>query len=366
MKFWRGIAVSTLVIAMAGCAAQRDQAQGGFEYAEIEERGALLIPEGMNQVPQNPDFSIPTLDNYQGPVGTAQSIRSPRQVMPLVPGSRAEDGSREARIWFDAIEDMNDVAGWVWQELQDLLASRDIQVVAQAEQEFIETEVIEQLEGTRSRGGFWAGLTGDRIEMTSRYNLRIDMQAPSHGRTAQLEVQASNVEYLVDGTPQQLPVNLQREIEAGFLNDLSMQMQQNFERQRVAQVRATRALRHAESPQGEPAYALDVNFEAGWVLIPGVLDYLGFEVEDLNQREGVYYANYQPGGRRGFFSRLAFWSSDDRGELGLPRGDGYQFQVDEVDGVFYIVISRDGEVLDDQTMENLFPVFAEAFSEHAD
>ncbi|RUO31830.1 hypothetical protein CWE12_02185 [Aliidiomarina sedimenti] len=366
MKFWRGLAVTTTVIALAGCTSQRDQAQGGFEYVDINQRGALLVPEGMQNVAQNPDFSIPNLDTAQGPVGTEQSIRSPRQVMPLVPGSRVEEGSRDARIWFDAIEDMDDVAGWVWEEMQTLLAERDIEITEQSELEYIQTGTIETVEGSRSRGGFWARLRRDRIEQTSEYSLRIEMQAPSHGRSARLDVTAADVSWLEDGEPQEVPVSLQREVEAGFLNDLSLRMQRNFEDQRVAQVRATRALRHAESPQGDPAYALDVNFEAGWVLMPGALEYLGFEVEDLNQRDGVYYANYQPGGRPGFWSRLAFWSSEDRGLLGLPRGSGYEFQVDAVDDVFYIVIRHDDEVLDEETIDKLFPVFAEAFSEHAD
>lgn len=366
MKFWRGFAIAATVAAVAGCASQRDQAQGSFDYLELDERPTLILPEGMTPVAQNPNFRIPSVERTDGPVGPSSSIRAPRQVMPLVPGSRIEEGSRAARIWFDAIDDMDNVAGWVWEELIALVDEQGYQIAEQEELDYLRTEVIEQSQGTRSRAGFWNRLTRNRIEFTAEYSLFVNMQAPSHGRSAMLEVDASNLRYLEDGRERQLPGYLQRELEASFLNNLGIRMQRNFEAQRVAQVRATRALRHAESPQGEPAYALDTNFESGWVMMPGVFDYLGFELEDLNQTDGVYYVNYQPGGRRGFFSRLAFWRSDDQGPLGLPRGSGYEFQLDASDGVLYIVISHRGEVLDEETMDELFPVFAEAFSEHAD
>lgn len=366
MKFWRSLTVATAVIAAVGCSSQRDQAQGNFDYLSTEERGALLVPEGMTPVVQHPDFVIPQGANYQGPLGSRQSIRSPRQVMPLVPGSRIEEGSREARIWFDAIEDMNNVADWVWEELTALLEEREIPLEEVSERSRIVTGIIEQEQGTRSRGGFWAGLRRDRIQFTSTHRLTIDMQAPSHGRTASLDVNASDINWYEDGRSAEQPAYFQRELEASFLNALAMRMQRNFEQQRVAEARATRTLRHAENPRGEPAYALDVSFDAGWVMMPGVFEYLGFVVEDLSQTDGIYYVNYQPGGRPGFFSRLAFWRSEDRGMLGLPRGDDYQFEIDEVDGVFYIVIRYQGEVLDEETMDELFPVFAEAFSEHSD
>lgn len=366
MNFWRGFAIAATVAAITGCASQRDQAQGGFEYLDIEERPILLIPEGLDPVAQNPEFRIPAIEQEDGPIGPASTIRAPRQVMPLVPGSRIEEDSRAARIWFDAIEDMDNVADWVWEELLILLAEQDYVVTESEEKQHIRTAKVEREQGSRARGGFWSGLRRERIDFMASYSLTVDMHAPTHGRSAMLEVDAGDVRWYEDGERATTPPFLQRELEASFLNDLGMRMQGNFEQQRVAQVRATRALRHAESLQGDPAYALDASFEAGWVLMPGVFDYLGFVVEDLSQTQGIYLVEYQPGGERGFFSRLAFWRSEDLGLLGLPRGSGYEFQLDERDGIFYIVISYRGEVLDEETMDELFPVFAEAFSEHAD
>ncbi|MCL5049233.1 MAG: outer membrane protein assembly factor BamC [Firmicutes bacterium] len=366
MKFWRGFAIAATVAAVAGCASQRDQAQGGFDYLEIDERPPLLVPEGMTAVAQNPNFRIPEAARTDGPLGPSVTIRSPRQVMPLVPGSRVEEGSRAARIWFDAIEDMNNVADWVWEELLALVEDQGYGIEDMQEKDYLRTQMIERDQGSRARAGFFNRLRRDRIDFSAEYSLFVNMQAPTHGRSAMLEVDASNIRYFEDGSERTLPMFLQRELEASFLNDLSMRMQRNFERQRVAQVRSTRALRHAESPQGDPAFALDTSFEAGWVMMPGVFEYLGFIVEDLNQTDGVYMVNYQPGGRRGFFSRLAFWRSSDRGMLDLPRGDDYEFQLDARDGVLYVVIRYRDEVLDEETMDRIFPVLAEAFSEYAD
>lgn len=366
MNFWRGFAVAATVAAVAGCATQRDQAQGGFDYLDLEERSTLVVPEGMNPIVQNSDYRIPSIERTDGPTGPASSIRAPRQVMPVVPGSRIEEGSRSARIWFDAIDDMENVSGWVWEELLELAKDENYPIADMQELDYLRTEVVERSQGSRSRGGFWNRLTRNRIEFTAEYALDINMQAPTHGRSAMLEVDATNVRYLEDGRERQVPMYLQRELEASFLNDLGMRMQRNFEAQQVAQVRSTRALRHAESPQGQPAFALDTNFDSGWVMMPGIFNSLGFELEDLNQTDGIYYVNYQPGGRSGFLSRLAFWRSENGGLLGLPRGSGYEFQLDASDGVLYIVLSHRGEVLDEETLDRIFPVFAEAFSEHAD
>ncbi|MGX5914213.1 outer membrane protein assembly factor BamC [Aliidiomarina sp. Khilg15.8] len=366
MKFWRGLAVVSSVVVVAGCSSQRDVAQGDFDYTELEENEAIIVPQGMTPVIQHPDYLIPQSGEYSGPVGREQSIRSPRQVMPLVPGSRVEEGSQEARLWFDAVEDMDNVSGWVWRELLDLIGEYDVAIEEQKDQSLLRTETFRIDRGSRARPGFFNRLSGNRIQFESEQVLEINMQAPTHGRSAMLEVDATNVRWLEDGQPVAARGNLKRDIEVNFLNELSKRMQQNFADERIASVRATRALRHAESPQGNPAYALDTDFDSGWVMMPGVFDYLGFVVEDLSQREGLFYTSYQPGGERGFFSRLAFWRGADRGELDLPRGDGYQFEVDEEDNVFYIVIRHDGELLSEEKLEQMFPAFAEAFSEHSD
>lgn len=366
MKFWRGIAVVSGVLVVAGCSSQRDVAQGDFSYTELNEQQSIIVPQGMTPVIQHPDYLIPESDEYSGPVGREQSIRSPRQVMPLVPGSRIEEGSQEARLWFDAVEDMDNVAAWVWRELLDLVDEYDVAIVEQEEQSLLRTETFRMEQGDRAQSGFFNRLSGNRIQFESEQALQINMEAPAHGRSAMIEVEATDMRWLEDGEPVAARGNLERDIEIGFLNELTSRMQANFSDERIASVRATRALRHAESPQGDPAYALDTDFESGWVMMPGVFDYLGFVVDDLNQRDGVFYTDYQPGGERGFFSRLAFWRGADQGELDLPRGDGYQFEVDEEDNVFYIVIRHDDELLSEEKLEQMFPAFAEAFSEHSD
>jgi outer membrane protein assembly factor BamC len=366
MKFWRGLAVVSSVVVVAGCSSQRDVAQGDFSYTELEDDQTIIVPQGMTPVIQHPDFLIPQSDEYSGPVGREQSIRSPRQVMPLVPGSRVEEGSQEARLWFDAVEDMDNVAEWVWREVVAQLGNYDVEIVEQRDQEMLRTDTFRMEQGSRARPGFFNRLTGNRIEFESEQSLQINMEAPSHGRSAMIEVEASNIRWLEDGEQKPARGDLERDIEVSFLNSLSTRMQQNFADERIASVRATRALRHAENPQGDPAYALDTDFESGWVMMPGVFEHLGFVVDDLSQREGLFYTDYQPGGDRGFFSKLAFWRGADEGELDLPRGDGYQFEVDEEDNVFYITIRHDGELLSEEKLEQMFPAFAEAFSEHSD
>lgn len=364
MKFWRGFAAVSTMIIVAGCSSQRDVAQGNFDYLELEESSAILVPQGMNPVIPHPDYIIPENEQYSGRLGREQSIRSPRQVMPLVPGSRTEESSTNSRIWFDAIEDMDNVADWVWRELLELVDDYDAEVESRVEQDFLQTSRFNLQQGSQTKSGFFNRLRRQRDVIESEQAFKINMEAPEHGRTAMVEVTAENVRWLIGGEQVEEPLFIQRQLEADFLNQLSLRLQRGYEDERVASVRATRALRHAESPQGNPAYALDTGFDSGWVMMPGVFSYLGFIVEDLNQRDGLYYVNYQPGGTRGWFSRLAFWRSGET-PLGIPRGD-YEFEVDEVEGVFYIVIRRDDELLSEEQLDEMFPMFAEAFSEHSD
>src|SRR5690554_4992217 len=148
MKFWRGFAIAAIAAAVTGCASQRDQAQGGFDYLELEERPTILTPESMSPVVQAPNFRIPSIERTDGPLGPSSSIRAPRQVMPLVPGSRIEEGSRSARIWFDAVEDMANVSHWVWEELIALIEEQEMTIADMQELDFLNTETLQRSQGS--------------------------------------------------------------------------------------------------------------------------------------------------------------------------------------------------------------------------
>ncbi len=93
--------------------------------------------------------------------------------------------------------------------------------------------------------------------------------------------------------------------------------------------RAREVLTHPESPgqqrqirllmtEGQPpTLVIPENFARAWRMVGLTLDRTGFTVEDRNRAEGVYYLRYVDSEfqleeeDRGFFSKLAFWDSDE-------------------------------------------------------
>jgi outer membrane protein assembly factor BamC len=59
---------------------------------------------------------------------------------------------------------------------------------------------------------------------------------------------------------------------------------------------------------------VDEGFARAWRLTGVALDRVGFAVEDRDRSQGIYYVRYhalEDKKKKGFFSKLAFWSSDD-------------------------------------------------------
>lgn len=80
------------------------------------------------------------------------------------------------------------------------------------------------------------------------------------------------------------------------------------------------------------------DFSRAWRRTGVALDRIGFAVEDQSRDEGLYRVRYQqlkPKEKKGFFSKLAFWNSDDASDVrnyGIRlRADGAETRVDILD-----------------------------------
>lgn len=363
--------IGLAVVLVSGCAAQRELAEGGFDYLEVEDRGQLTFPSDLEARPQRAQFQIPPLSEQQrgGSLGKAVSVRSPAQVLTLAPGSRVDEASRETRIAFDAVEGIEDLPNWVWDAVEVVVAETGATVVERDAERLIVTAPYRIEQYSQRRGGFFSMFRRDRIRFASEQALRIEMQAASHRRSAALDVTATDIRWLRDGQAvarQDVPVMLQRDLEVGFLNNVSRHLARGYESERLQAAQAGIDLRRGENADGNAAFILDSSFTVAWALMPGVFERSGFEIEDLNQSEGIYYTAYEPGGKRGIFRRLAFWSRAAEGDLDLSRGTDVVFTVDERDGVTYIVAQIDDEPVSAEQLDAWFPVFARAFRDSDD
>lgn len=84
----------------------------------------------------------------------------------------------------------------------------------------------------------------------------------------------------------------------------------------------------ARGGEAVPGITLPEPFDRAWRRIGLALDRIGFTVEDRDRAAGVYYVRYadpeaNTGKDKGFLSKLAFWSSDDKKAQSLR----YQIRV---------------------------------------
>ena len=93
----------------------------------------------------------------------------------------------------------------------------------------------------------------------------------------------------------------------------------------VTEQRAERALggeratapkaRMVQGAGGTPALLIDDEYRRAWRTTGVALDRVGFAVEDRDRTQGVYYVRYDDPAKgqkkKGFMSKLAFWSKDD-------------------------------------------------------
>jgi outer membrane protein assembly factor BamC len=130
------------------------------------------------------------------------------------------------------------------------------------------------------------------------------------------------------------------ELEAEMLNRLMVYMgvEERKARRMLAQREArTPRARLIKDGSGTATLQLDEDFPQAWRLTGIALDRIGFAVEDQDRADGTYYVRYsdpfksaQP---KGFFSKLAFWKSDDK-----PAANRYLIRLEGEGAMTRVVV----------------------------
>ncbi|MBI5331680.1 MAG: outer membrane protein assembly factor BamC [Betaproteobacteria bacterium] len=90
-----------------------------------------------------------------------------------------------------------------------------------------------------------------------------------------------------------------------------------------------------KDPNAAPGVTLPEPFDRAWRRIGLALDRVGFVVEDRDRASGIYFVRYADpeadakAEKKGFLSKLAFWSSDEKKALTALK---YQIRVKETEG----------------------------------
>lgn len=111
---------------------------------------------------------------------------------------------------------------------------------------------------------------------------------------------------------------------------------------------------------GEAALLFEEPFSRAWRYVGLALDRVGFNVEDRDRSRGTYYVRYRDpeqdsNKKPGFFSRLAFWSDDDK-----IAEDQYQvFLLSEVNTTRISVRDKNGKADNSETARRILTMLQE-------
>ena len=83
----------------------------------------------------------------------------------------------------------------------------------------------------------------------------------------------------------------------------------------------------------------DEDFSRAWRVVGIALDQVNFNVEDRDRARGIYYVQYddpyKETKKKGFFSKLAFWRSDEKQPAGhyqvVLKSDGASTRIQVMD-----------------------------------
>lgn len=360
-RILRTILFFSSVSLLSGCSLWQDEqtVEPEYQYITASQQGALIVPDGANEPRYGNDFAIPQLgDNAPiNQLGDKLDIASPKLVLPLVTGSRVLEGSREAVVQFDKVNDSEALDTTIWNSLIGYLDERGIAVVEfDKDNQKLKTDwmVIE----ANQDSPWYSWNTTDR-SIGQRFEFSLDMKP--HGRSASLFVklvdylETINEDVIADISNDQVRRN---EIEV--LNHVISYYEKQL---RIADVRIARriqagvALEMGFNADGDAAYLAAADYEVTWPRLLLVLRKLGFNVKDLDKSTGLIFVTYT-GGDEGWWDSL-FGDSE---QLPIDAQD-YRIYVREQGGKTSLTFKdEENNLLTASTISDMFPAFAEIMS----
>ena len=337
----RGIALAGLALALGACATRDIEIKDKkIEYQQAYEVPQLEIPPDLTSnsiddrlvVPDINPRDTATFSAYSGErQGGGRAVQT--GVMPDVAGVRLE--RRGDMRWLVIDSEPSQVWGPTRDFFLELgfLLTREDQVLGILETDWLENRAAIPKSAIRDALTVIPGVEGLYSSDTlDRYRVRLENGAQPG--TTELYLTMRGLEQVAKGPEfvwQARPTD--PELEAEMLVRLMMYWGATEERARqklaAPAPRPDRA-RLLASTAGDPTGLVVLeDFSRAWRRTGVALDRIGFAVEDQDRSSGIYQVRYQDleASRKeeGFFSKLAFWSDDDKPEV---RSYGIQLVAD--------------------------------------
>lgn len=348
------------VFALTACSSSQERqiASGEFEYLQEAETISLKVPAGKEQPRFSDDYELPPLgENAPDLIGPKLTVISPQLVLPLVSGSHVTEGSREAVIWFDQIDDSQPLDTTIWNSLMSFLDEQGIGVVKfdKDKQQLLSDWMIIEDDSESS----WYSWTKTERSIGQRFEFNLEVKP--HGRTAALKVDLRDyLETVNDEVVGDIDHSKMRRNEVEVLNKVISHYAKQI---RIADARRLRQIQQGLSMElgfngdGDPAYIVDAKYDITWPRVLLVLRKLGFNVKDLDQSNGLLFVNYA-GVDSSWWSDL--WGGAD--ELPLEKTD-YRLVLKEQGDKTSITLQDDESVaLSSKVLTEIFQTLSEVMA----
>ncbi|AWL11869.1 Outer membrane protein assembly factor BamC [Saliniradius amylolyticus] len=361
---------SALVLAVAavvsGCSSveERRTANGNFQYVEQQQgSGTLQTPPDLVAPKMDNQYALPSHVETQGkPVGKALRVDSPALVMPLVTGSRVVEGDSSARVYFEQVDDDTTLSQSIWNAVIHYLEENRIQVAEfDRDQGRLLTEWMMLDQTIEGDDVSLFDFSEEQEQALQRAKLEFQLDMKPHGRSGELSLSLND--YQVDGQGQdKLAAASQQRLEVEELNRVLHSFAQQRQIAQIKQFRQAQqglSLEQGQNQQGEPAFVIKADYDIAWTRMQLVLRKLGFVVKDLDKSVGLLFTDYN-GGDDGWWDSL-FGGDEQRMPL---QKQAYRFKLNQdQDSVMITLMNDASEPLDKQTLDAIYPAFADVMAQ---
>ncbi|MFQ3189808.1 MAG: outer membrane protein assembly factor BamC [Paraglaciecola sp.] len=352
--------MTTTLLTACSSLEEREIASGSFDYVKEQPGQKIKIPEDVDSPRFNDAYKLPDLGE-NAPINTTGknlSVVSPSLVLAVVTGSHIEEGSKDAIVWFDQVDDTLPLDTAVWNSLIRFLEIEGIGVeMFDKDNQRLTTDWVVMDESDDSKWYSWS--TSERT-VGQRFEFTLDKKP--HGRTAGLSVEL--VDYREKVNAQSTEITIAKDKRRNEVDVLN-RVVKNYEFEtKVANVKRFRQIREGLQmdlgfdSDGEPAFVVDADYEITWPRLLLVLRKLGFDVKDYDKSNGLLFVKYN-GAEDGWWSNI--WSSD-KNEMKLDTEE-YRIKVASAGKKTSVTL------LDDESnpfpvnkLTDLFPTFSKTMS----
>ncbi|CAI86200.1 MULTISPECIES: outer membrane protein assembly factor BamC [Pseudoalteromonas] len=337
MQYWipKALTVSVLV-SLSGCSVFTNDAHDERNYRAHE---AVKVPASLSQPAQDPTYKMDVGQYSNNPDAT--NYRPPAQVLTVAKGSWVEETDKNARVYFDKNDGIDDLDEFIWESINAVLADNNTQATkADKLLGIIETDWYAIIKPEES----WLWNSDESVDL-ERFKFTIEEK--SHQRTASLS--AELIDFKGDEPLSDL---FKQQLEVRALNQVISEFDYRY-RQLEVDMRKRQGIISLEmgfDNKGNAALVTEQSYEAVFDRFSGFLERLSFTIVEINPDTGLITADYKK-------PESSVWDSiwgDEVTQLPIDEGQ-YQILVSKTKqgGTSLTWMDEQGDTLEPGTMNGL-------------